>query len=85
MAEKRQELLAKAEILRSYELAGYQTAYFLLENQTLAEQAALEALKELLNDPEFFLLSAAIQQQKAKQTFIRHALRTKAESCGLAV
>jgi hypothetical protein len=85
LAARQQELLRKAEILRSYELSGYRTAFYLLENQALAEQAALNALKELLHDPSFFLQPALIQSKHAKQAFIKHALLVKAAACELAI
>lgn len=75
--DKKQELRRKAGILKRYEIYGYQVAYYLLENEALAEQAAMNALTEMLHNAPFFLQSPQQQQQSAKQAVIRHSLLIK--------
>ncbi|CAM4157708.1 hypothetical protein L1N85_08405 [Paenibacillus alkaliterrae] len=75
---KRQELLRKADVLKQYEVYGYQIAYYLLENETLAAEAATQALIELFKADEFFHQSPSLQKQITKQVFIKQSLSTKA-------
>ncbi|MBM7566146.1 hypothetical protein [Paenibacillus sacheonensis] len=69
----------KANVLREFEVYGYQVAYYLLEDEALAEQAALRALSELFTDNEFFRTSTYIQKQKTKQVCIKHSLLTRSQ------
>ncbi|QHW29514.1 hypothetical protein GZH47_00800 [Paenibacillus rhizovicinus] len=75
------EVLKKANVLKQFEVYGYQVAYYLLEDETLAEQAAVRALCELFRDHDFFCKSPHIQKQKTKQVFIKYSLLAK-ESVG---
>lgn len=62
---KKQELLRqRAVVLKQYEVFSYQVAYYLLEDETLAAQAASQALFELLQDEEFYYQNEYIQKQK---------------------
>ncbi|MGM0884991.1 MAG: hypothetical protein ACQEXQ_28610 [Bacillota bacterium] len=74
---RRQELLRKADVLKQYEIYGYQVAYYLLENETLATQAANQALIELLKDEDFLHQTQSLQKQKTKQVFIKQSLLIK--------
>ncbi|MDQ0115147.1 hypothetical protein [Paenibacillus harenae] len=74
---KREELLRKADVLRQYEIYGYQVAYYLLENETLATKATTQALIELLKDEDFFHQTESLQKQKTKQVFIKQSLLIK--------
>lgn len=75
---KRQEMLYKADVLKQYEVYGYQVAYYLLEDEALATQAANLALVELFKDEDFFRQSQLLQKQKTKQMFMRQSLKIKA-------
>ncbi|MCF2937817.1 hypothetical protein L1N85_05170 [Paenibacillus alkaliterrae] len=75
---KKQELQRKAAVLKQYEVYGYQVAYFLLENEALAAQAATEALSELLHNESFFHQPPPIQRQTAKQVVMKQSLLTRA-------
>lgn len=75
---RREELLRKADVLKQYEIYGYQVAYYLLENETLATKAATQALIELLKDEDFFHQTQSLQKQKTKQVFIKQSLLIKA-------
>lgn len=75
---KRQELLRKADVLKQYEVYGYQVAYYLLENEILATQAATQALIELLKDEDFFHQPQPLQKKKTKQVFMKQSLLIKA-------
>ncbi|MFX3631282.1 MAG: hypothetical protein ACE3L7_13725 [Candidatus Pristimantibacillus sp.] len=74
---KRQEMLYRADVLKQYEVYGYQVAYYLLEDEALAIQAANLALVELFKDEEFFRQSQLLQKQKTKQMFTRQSLKIK--------
>lgn len=74
---KRQELQRKAVILKQYEVYGYQVAYYLLENEQLATQAATQALLELLQDEQFFNQPETYQKQITKQVFMKQSLLAK--------
>ncbi|NIK75180.1 hypothetical protein FHS15_000278 [Paenibacillus castaneae] len=74
---RKQELQRKAAVLKQYEVYCYQMAYFLLEDEALAAQAAKQALFHLLNDETFFLDHEQLQKQKTKQITIKYALQTK--------
>ncbi|KRE24893.1 hypothetical protein [Paenibacillus sp. Soil522] len=75
---RREELLRKADVLKQYEIYGYQVAYYLLENEILATKAATQALIELLKDEDFFHQTQSLQKQKTKQVFIKQSLLIKA-------
>lgn len=74
---KSYELQRKADVLKQYEVYGYQVAYYLLENEQLAAQAATQALLELFQDEQFFNQPQSYQKQKTKQVFMKQSLRTK--------
>lgn len=74
---KHQEVRRKADVLKQFEAYGYQVAYYLLEDEALAMQAATKALIELLNDDEFFRETLLHQKQKTKRIFIKHSLLIK--------
>ncbi|MDQ0058748.1 hypothetical protein [Paenibacillus harenae] len=74
---KKQELQRKADVLKQYEVYGYQIAYYLLENEQLAAQAATQALLELLQDEQFFIQPQTHQIQITKQVFMKQSLLTK--------
>ncbi|MGM0884459.1 MAG: hypothetical protein ACQEXQ_25895 [Bacillota bacterium] len=78
---KKQELLRqRAAVLKQYEVFCYQVAYYLLEDETLAAQAASQALFELLQDEEFYYQNEYVQKQKIKQSVIKNSLLRKAPS-----
>jgi len=77
---KKQELMQRAAVLRQYEVFGYQVAYYLLEDEALAREAAAGALAELLKDDAFYRHPCATQRQLAKQLCMKHSLRAKANS-----
>ncbi|WP_028612525.1 hypothetical protein [Paenibacillus harenae] len=74
---KRQELQRKADILKQYEVYGYQVAYYLLENETLAAEAVSQALIELMQDDQFFDQPQPLQKEKTKQTFMKQSLQIR--------
>jgi hypothetical protein len=74
---KHQAVRRKADVLKQYEAYGYQVAYYLLEDEALAMQAATKALIELLKDDEFFDELYVHQKQKVKRVFMKHSLLTK--------
>ena len=74
---KHQVVRRKADILKQYEAYGYQVAYYLLEDEALAMQAATKALIDLLKDDEFFDELHVHQKQKVKRVFMKHSLLTK--------
>jgi hypothetical protein len=76
------KLLQKANVLKKYEVYGYQISYYLLENEALAIEAATKALIEPINDDEFFHQTQSFQKQKTKQVFIkqRTCIRERFES-----
>lgn len=73
--------MSRIEVLRQYETVGYQIAYYLLEDEALAAESALEALIELFKNDEFFCQPHMMQQRTAKNVFIRQSLKTKQLSC----
>lgn len=75
--KKRQELQRKADVLKQYEVYGYQVAYYLLENEQLAAQAATQALIELSQDEQFFKQPEPCQKQRTKQVFMKQSLLVK--------
>ncbi|WP_169089625.1 hypothetical protein [Paenibacillus sp. PL91] len=78
---KKQELLRqRAAVLKQYEVFSCQVAYYLLEDETLAVQAASQALFELLQDEEFYYQNEYIQKQKTKQSVMKNSLLRKASS-----
>ena len=70
--------MSKADVLRQYEAYGYQIAYYLLENESMAAEAAISALKELAMEETFFRQPSATRQQLAKKAFMKHAVKAKA-------
>lgn len=76
----KQDLHRKAAVLKQYERYGYQIAYYLLENETLAAIATTQALIELLQDEQFFNQPEPLQQQKTKQVVMKQSLLTKASA-----
>ncbi|MBH5317702.1 hypothetical protein I6N90_07790 [Paenibacillus sp. GSMTC-2017] len=74
---KHLEVKRKADVLKQYEGYGYQVAYYLLEDEALAMQAATKALIDLFKDNEFFDERHVYQKQKVKLVFMKHSLLTK--------
>jgi hypothetical protein len=74
----KQKLQRKAAILKQYEVYAYQAAYFLLENEMLAAQAATQALLASFQEDSFFADPPEHQRMKVKQSVMKHALLTKA-------
>jgi len=66
--------MSKVEVLKSYEAAGYQIAYYLLKDEILAEKSATAALLELYKNDEFFVQPCDLQRQIAKKMFIRKSI-----------
>jgi hypothetical protein len=64
----------RANILKQYEVYGYQIAYCLLENESLAVQASTQASIELHKDHHFFHQIPSLQKQKVKRAFIKYSL-----------
>lgn len=82
---KKHELQRKAEILKQYEGYSYQVAYYLLEDESLAMQAAAGALSQLLRDDAFFTDDPYDQKQKTKQASMKQSLLTKATNMRAAL
>ena len=66
--------MSKVEVLRSFEVAGYQIAFYLLKDEELAAKSATDALLELYKNEEFFAQSCDLQRQTAKKMFIRKSI-----------
>lgn len=78
---KKQDLLRqRAAVLKQYEVFSYQVAYYLLQDETLATQAASQTLFELLQDEEFYYQNEYIQKQKTKESVMKSSLLRKASS-----
>ncbi|CAG7646672.1 hypothetical protein ACFQI7_24020 [Paenibacillus allorhizosphaerae] len=73
------ELKDKGTVLKSYEALCYRIAYFLLQKEAAAVEAALLALKELLRDDAFFGCSEVAQRERVKAETIRQCLGLKRE------
>ncbi|MFX3632313.1 MAG: hypothetical protein ACE3L7_22350 [Candidatus Pristimantibacillus sp.] len=78
--ECKHELHQKAEVLKQYEVYCYQIAYFILEKEALAMQAATQSLMELVQDEQFFLQSQTVQRQMTKKVVMKQSLLTKAKA-----
>ncbi|WP_052487273.1 hypothetical protein [Gordoniibacillus kamchatkensis] len=65
---------ALAVILKEYEGYCYQIAYYLLQRENSAADAAKKALLELARTPGFLTEPAAERRQRAKRAAIKHAL-----------
>lgn len=78
--ECKQELHQKAAVLKQYEVYCYQIAYFILEKEALAIQAATQALIELVQDEQFFHQSQNVQRQMTKKAVMKQSLLTKAKA-----
>lgn len=78
--ECKQELHQKAAVLKQYEVYCYQIAYFILEKEALAIQAATQALIELVQDEQFFHQSQTVQRQMTKKAVMKQSLLTKAKA-----
>ncbi|WP_144023764.1 hypothetical protein MHI37_12105 [Paenibacillus sp. FSL H8-0548] len=74
----KQKLQKKAALLKQHEVYAYQAAYFLLENEALAEQAATQALLASFQEESFFSELPESQIIKIKQKVMKYALLTKA-------
>lgn len=70
----------KVEILRDYEAYAYRIVHYLLENETLAAEAAMAALLEVGGRDKFFNLPSSSQLSVLKQTAITQALAVKQQS-----
>lgn len=70
--KKRQQ---KMERMKHYELIGYRIAYYLLQNEQLAQQAVKLTLRELYENEHFFAATAAEQDQLLQKCCKRHAIR----------
>jgi hypothetical protein len=70
----------KVDILRGFEIFGYQVAFYLLEDGELAVKATQSALLEQSLNDDFFTKPFAIQQQLIKKTIMKSALRVKQQS-----
>ena len=77
-ANRKQELQRKAAILKRHEVYAYQAAYYLLEDESLASEAAAKALMVLSQDDLFFAQPEPLQQKAAKLAVMKQALATKA-------
>ncbi|MBD2870621.1 hypothetical protein [Paenibacillus arenilitoris] len=77
MTEKRQELRRRADVLKQYEVYGYQVAYYLLDNETLAAEAVSQAFIELLRDGRFFDQPNPLQKQQLKQILMKQSVTIK--------
>lgn len=65
----------KIELLRHYELIGYRIAYFLLNDEKLAQHAVALTLHELYEHEVVFTIAAAEQEKLVQKCFQRHAIR----------
>ncbi|CAM4467065.1 uncharacterized protein (DUF924 family) [Paenibacillus endophyticus] len=74
----RSVIMQRAAILKQHEHYAYQAAYYLLEDEDLASQAASCALAELLNDEAFFTHGCEHRKQLMKRKIIQTSLSTKA-------
>jgi hypothetical protein len=67
----------KVETLRSLESLCYRIAYYLLQDESLAVNAAKKALLDLGRKPEFFRMTSSVQQELTKQVTIRSSFQVK--------
>jgi hypothetical protein len=67
----------KVKTLRSLENFCYQIAYYLLQDETLAVDAAKNALLDLGQKPEFFRMTSSVQQELTKKVTIRSSFQVK--------
>lgn len=67
--------LRKANVLKQFEVYGYQITYYLLRNEAMAEQAARRALMELFQDDDFFAQPLPCQKRIMKRVFAKHAMQ----------
>ena len=74
---RQQELQHKAAVLKQYEVYGYQVAYYVLGNEALAAQAAMQALKQLFQDEQFFEQPQPVQKQQTKRAVMKQSLLSK--------
>lgn len=68
----------KISVLRQHEAECYQIAYYLLQNNKLAESAAMQTLKMIYNEDEFFAGSKVVQKEYLKKWTIKQCLSTMA-------
>ncbi|SFF27696.1 hypothetical protein SAMN04487969_12238 [Paenibacillus algorifonticola] len=74
---RQQKLQHKAAVLKQYEVYGYQVAYYVLENEALAAQAAMQAFKQLFQDEQFFEQPQPVQKQQTKRAVMKQSLLSK--------
>ncbi|MGO4545610.1 hypothetical protein AB4Z29_12485 [Paenibacillus sp. 2TAB23] len=74
----RSVMMQRAAVLKQHEHYAYQVAYYLLEDEDLASQAASSALAELLYDEAFFTHECGHRMQLMKRKVIQTSLSTKA-------
>jgi len=67
----------KARILKQHEQYGYRIAYYLLQNERLALEASVGAIRELLETDRFYRETPDSQRKAVRESFIRHALRVR--------
>jgi hypothetical protein len=70
----------KVDILRGFEIFGYQVAFYLLEDEQLAVKATQSTLLEQSLNDDFFTKPSAVQQQLIKKSVMKSALRVKQQS-----
>lgn len=81
----RSVMMQRAAILRQHEHYAYQAAYYLLEDEDLASEAASVALADLLYDEAFFASEFKHRKQLMKRKVIQTSLSTKASLLGQAL
>jgi len=69
-----------AELLRSHELEAYRTAYYLLQDERLAVEAARNALLSIGKVPDLPGWTDAVRQAAVKKAAIREALAVAREA-----
>ena len=69
-----------AELLRTHELEAYRTAYYLLQDEKMAVQAARNALLSIGKLPELPKWSDVVRQAAVKKAAIREALAVAREA-----
>lgn len=75
---KEQQIRGKKAILQQYEAYAYQIAYYILEDEPLAAEAATQALLELIQDEVFCENADQLQRQKMRKTTMKKCLLVKA-------
>lgn len=69
--------MRNAASLRRLEIDAYQMAFYVLQNEDLAHEAAKTALLEMGKDNEFYTLPDLVQNEMMKKTMISATIKVK--------